>query len=1050
MVNLMENELNTEKKDLLDDLKNILENSTENKTEEKDPPENSKIISKDEINCINTLMNISPHIICLKDPEGKWIKANDALIKILNLQDIDYEGKKNFEIKELKGKKKFEDLLKAMEMNEDFWDRKKNNNKTVNITESIKKDKTFEFFYEPVFYQDGKRKGMLFIGREITSEIVDKDKIQEREALLQTILSATPAGIAHIKNRVFQWVNKEMLNMLGYSEDELIGDNERKLYKDEKEFIRVGLVLYSGLRERDVTDIETHWLRKDGVSFTCSLIARPVDVKDSYKGLILVARDITERKKLEDEIKYRKMLLETQYNEAWYGILIEDTDGRFISCNKAFKTMWNIPEENIEKKDYDKILKKIIEQIENSDVFQKKSFTAMENSEDKISDEFFLKDGRVVNRFGVPLKDENNKYFGRTWFYRDITEIRKSEKEIIESEMKIRSLLNSIKVPILALSYDMIVLYCNTFFEDFFAKPVEEIIDKSILKIIPDFKKTEFYKKFISVIKKDKIQNVEVHFNKKDYFVQIHPSPLGIISIFEDVTEFKEKQIEILKKERKYEEIFNLSSNVIILTDREENIVDINKAVLENYGYTVEEIKGKKLSEISFISKTSLNIILDKYKIVLNDEDISSFELEVYERNGKSHIVLVDVIITRDEKYNVKGILFIFKDISELKKEQEVIKKTTEQYILENISQSVITSLSNILSPILLNLSYVKDLSSKNDIISTILTDNEYYFKEAEKITENLLVFSKFYKPFKNLVPLKNLIKQISDRAIDNLHILIDLNIYKNIWNAYIDAEMIKVVLYNILKNSCSSFDNNSRVKIKAENIFIHSGNTLTLTEGKYVKISIEDNRFYLSNKNIGPYFSGVKGLSDLILAMCKTVINKHNGHIDIVHSEEKKIIYEIYLPASERPAEILPKKEEEEEKSALAKGSKILIFDDEEDIKFTLDNLLRIIRYEVVSVDNEDELFDMYEEAMYTPKPFDMVIIDSSISGGIGWRKLMKKLLELDKKARVLISCQYFNDLIISNYKKYGFKGVITKPFDVDLLEKTLSRVSKRSVILL
>ena len=86
-----------------------------------------------------------------------------------------------------------------------------------------------------------------------------------------------------------------------------------------------------------------------------------------------------------------------------------------------------------------------------------------------------------------------------------------------------------------------------------------------------------------------------------------------------------------------------------------------------------------------------------------------------------------------------------------------------------------------------------------------------------------------------------------------------------------------------------------------------------------------------------------------------------------------------------------------------------------------------------------------MYKKARESGQPFDVVIMDLTIPGGMGGKEAIKKLLEIDPYAKVIVSSGYATDPIMSDYKKYGFSAVVTKPYSVEQLEKILHRLFRR-----
>lgn len=117
----------------------------------------------------------------------------------------------------------------------------------------------------------------------------------------------------------------------------------------------------------------------------------------------------------------------------------------------------------------------------------------------------------------------------------------------------------------------------------------------------------------------------------------------------------------------------------------------------------------------------------------------------------------------------------------------------------------------------------------------------------------------------------------------------------------------------------------------------------------------------------------------------------------------------------------------------------KILIMDDEEMIGEIACQMLAHLGYEAKHVLDGKEAIDEYGRGIQEGKPYDVVIMDLTIPGGMGGKDAVQGILELDPKAKVLVSSGYSNDPIMTQYQDYGFTGVINKPFDLASISSAL-----------
>ncbi|BAI61414.1 putative histidine kinase [Methanocella paludicola SANAE] len=147
---------------------------------------------------------------------------------------------------------------------------------------------------------------MLVMMRDVTERKRSEEKLQAREARLNSIFRAAPVGIGLVADRVIQDVNDRLCDMTGYSRDELIGKSARIFYPSDEEFDFVGQEKYRQIGERGTGSVETRWQRKDGSIIHIILSSTPLDPKDWKAGVTFTALDITLRKKYEEDLRKSK------------------------------------------------------------------------------------------------------------------------------------------------------------------------------------------------------------------------------------------------------------------------------------------------------------------------------------------------------------------------------------------------------------------------------------------------------------------------------------------------------------------------------------------------------------------------------------------------------------------------------------------------------------------------------------------------------------------------------------------------------------------------
>jgi CheY-like chemotaxis protein len=249
-------------------------------------------------------------------------------------------------------------------------------------------------------------------------------------------------------------------------------------------------------------------------------------------------------------------------------------------------------------------------------------------------------------------------------------------------------------------------------------------------------------------------------------------------------------------------------------------------------------------------------------------------------------------------------------------------------------------------------------------------------------------------------------------------------------------------VINNLIINADQAMPDGGVIAIQCRNAIIGPGDALPLKAGKYVHLSIQDQGIGIPREHFSkifdPYFTTKQKGSGLGLATTYSIIKQHDGYITLESVLGAGTTFHLYIPASNGKGKT---REVKEDGPVPGKG-RMLVMDDDEAIRDVAGAMLRKLGYETASARDGAEAIDLYEKARKSGEPFDAVIMDLTIPGGMGGREAIRKLLEIAPDARAIVSSGYSNDPIMADYAAYGFAGVVGKPYKLKELSETVSRV--------
>lgn len=505
----------------------------------------------------------------------------------------------------------------------------------------------------------------------------------------------------------------------------------------------------------------------------------------------------------------------------------------------------------------------------------------------------------------------------------------------------------------------------------------------------------------------------------------------------EVITAVKRLKAEGIRDFKKY---FDDNPDFVHKAARMVKILDVNDATLKLYG---AKNKTELLTSLDNIFTASSFQVLKK-ELVAMAEGERYFVAEDINRTlqGRPFHILLTVTLPQEES-EFKNRLAVIIDITERKRMEDELLRTQKLESLAILAGGIAHDFNNVLTGILGSISLAKMRTPSDDTMLKTLTEAEKGCFRARELTQQLITFARGGAPVKKTLSLIDLIKESTTFTLSGSGTKPEFYIADDLWPADVDEGQISQVINNLVLNADQAMPRGGIIKITCENIQLNAELT-PLQKGKYVKIMVKDHGIGIPKENLhrifDPYFTTKQKGSGLGLTTTYSIINKHNGHISVESELGKGTTFSIFLPASEKEPEV---RKDIKEEYVIRKG-RILIMDDDAIVRDVAGKMLTTLGYEVDYAEDGTSAIEQYKKAKETRRPFDTVIMDLTIPGGMGGKEAITKLLAIDPVARVIVSSGYSSDPVMSEYKRYGFSGVVTKPYTLAELSRVVSGVIK------
>jgi two-component system cell cycle sensor histidine kinase/response regulator CckA len=510
-----------------------------------------------------------------------------------------------------------------------------------------------------------------------------------------------------------------------------------------------------------------------------------------------------------------------------------------------------------------------------------------------------------------------------------------------------------------------------------------------------------------------------------------------------DITARKHADAALRESEDFVRTILNTVDEGFIVIDPDYTIITANRSFCDQVGMSCEEVMGRKCYEVTH-----------KFDKPCFEQDEACAPYGVF-RTGTpatyNHVHHQDdggllYVETRayplkNEGSTVTSVIEVISDITEKHLLEEERLKAQKLESIGTLAGGIAHDFNNLLQGVFGNISLAKMTLEQKDRSLALLGEAENALRQATNLTNQLLTFARGGKPKKQRISLLLAIENAVTFALSGSNTDYRLTHTDVPWPLDADEGQIMQAFQNIVINAREAMSEGGSVAITIENLLLAPNEIVELpTGGRFLKVTVRDTGSGIPEHHLprifDPYFSTKERGSGLGLATVFSIIKNHGGTIRVQSEVDLGTTFTVYLPAAEgevsEPAVSSVAMERE-------KNGRVLLMEDDERMRKVATRMLERIGHKVTGAADGRTAIEQYLAAREAGIPFDIVILDLTVKGGMGGEETIRRLRELDPNVVAVVSSGYADNDVLANFRSYGFSATLNKPYMLDELKSCL-----------
>jgi PAS domain S-box-containing protein len=752
----------------------------------------------------------------------------------------------------------------------------------------------------------------------------------------------------------------------------------------------------------------------------------------------------------EDELAAQRAMLEQILDTASVAIFLVDGSGRLKHANRCMAEMFGRPAEELVGADYVELVHPAQREEARAKMF---ALLAGRVPSADLERRYQRKDGTefqghlTSRRCGDALGREP----GLIGVISDVTERRRAEEALRTSEKTLQTIIEAEPECVKLLDESARLIFMNRAGLDMLqVESLEQVRGQCVCPMVGSAYREAFLDLTKRVFRGEsgKLLFEMVGLKGRHLWLETNAVPLrdeqdeivAALGLTRDVTERLQAEAALRSSEERFRSIIeNAPAGVMVAQIDNQRIRYANPESCRQLGYSAQELSALRATDLPAPEEAPASAAAF---LSHAEGRVHTTERTLRRRDGST--VRMSITSVPMEFEGTPCLVGFFTDITERRLLEEERLRAQKLESIGTLAGGIAHDFNNLLQGVFGYLSMARLSLDDREKSLAMLEQAEKALHQSVNLTSQLLTFSKGGKPVRRRLDLRPAIENAVKFALSGSRVTAVVRCDEDLHPVEADEGQIGQVVQNLVLNAEQAMPLGGPIEITARNVPASRAPELTPAAGAgLVEITVADQGTGIPAAHLprifDPYFTTKEKGSGLGLATSYSIVKNHDGAIAVRSELGKGSAFTVHLPAAApapaaRPVEKAP--------PPLARR-RVLVMDDEELVRSVAAQLLGVLGHEVALAPEGAAAIALYAAARAAGTPFDVVILDLTVRGGMGGEETARRLRELDPDARVVVSSGYSDDEVAAGFRERGFRSFLQKPYSVDDLKRVLAEAS-------